>query len=120
MHVDLVETEALPASRPLFPLLQRFWNDPLTLGELVNPLIITETGIIVPFAYGIDKFYAIETIEGNLDVAIKQFQAGGWKNLAKLLSYTFDEVQGSDRTYVEWYEELVQASEKFIEHPAYV
>lgn len=120
VHVDLVETEALAASRPLFPLLQRSSNDPLTLGELVNPLIITERGTIVPFAYGIDKFYSIGTIEDNLDVAIKQFRSEGWGNLAKLVSYTFDEVQGSDRTYVEWYEELVQASEKFNKHPVCV
>ncbi len=109
VHCDLLPVAALHQARRQFRLLQED-SSAASLAELVNPLILTETGSAIPFAYGLDKSYELPNAGRDWSASLLQFKQSELSRLGELVSETFDAIAASGAAFVEWYGWLVRTS----------
>ncbi|MEQ9057609.1 MAG: hypothetical protein RLO38_23230, partial [Roseovarius confluentis] len=109
VHCDLLPVAALDEARRQFRLLLEGSFD-ASLAELVNPLILTEMGMALPFAYGLDSSYGLPHAGGEWNDALLQFKLAELSRLGELVNDTFDAIAASGAAFVEWYGWLVRTS----------
>ncbi len=110
LHLDLVETQKLFETFEQFTLFNFKTIRSQPLARLVNPLIITETGSILPFAYGVHDSFELATVHSDLAQSIDRFRLREVSKLVRLLMLALESVRRSGQKYVEWYEEILAAS----------
>ena len=109
VHLDAARVSELRKQRDeAFPVLTED-TVRLSLSEMVNPLIVDETGALVPFAYGVSRRYAVAgtTEPGE---AINVYRSRGAGAVRKLLESAFDSLPADESAYVDWYAHLTRAS----------
>ena len=110
IQLDLIPVQSLEGARGEYARLADERTSPALLSDLVNPLIITERGRLVPFAYGLNPLYEIARLDGDWVAGLDTFREQGRQRLASIVFRAFDEIRQSGTQYVEWYENLVAAS----------
>jgi sulfatase maturation enzyme AslB (radical SAM superfamily) len=110
VQVDLVAAESLAEAGCARATSLAAEDRAPRLSDLVNPLIITEQGNLVPFAYGLNPIYRIASLQEDLEQALTRYRAERQWQLDRLLATAFDRVAQSSCAFVEWYEHLVNVS----------
>ena len=106
--VSLAASDKISNARKQFRILDNDVSN-LMLADLVNPLIVTETGKIQPFAYGLHDSYDIGNIRSINNSALEGWKKEKLKTLSELIESS---LVASRETYTEWYEDLVSLSIK--------
>lgn len=82
----------------------------LRLSDLVNPLVITETGRVQPFAYGLDPSHDLGRLDTDLRPQIAAWRGVARDRLAWLVARSFTDPSVTAQGFVEWYADLVALS----------
>ena len=86
------------------------------LAELVNPLVITDTGMIKPVAYDFHHRYTIARIDGALPEALAAYKAEGLDGFRTLIGHTLAGMR--DRNdLMDWFDHCTRASELHMVEP---
>jgi Fe-coproporphyrin III synthase len=106
VHVDLSPSSALWEQRDAYAALlaacrDRCAEEPCPLSDLVNPLVVTETGVLRPVTYDFDARYDLGTLAQPSRDAIADFAALVGRELVALQ-------RGFD--FVDWFDRLARAS----------
>lgn len=108
VHFDLVHVAALRLNPDRFFDRQPAFERPLA--ELVSPLVIEESGRVVPFGYGFDERFSLGSIaQESIAAMAARYRASGHSALQALCRRTFEEVlQPRDFPILNWWESLGQ------------
>lgn len=80
------------------------------LSSLVNPLIIDETGLILPLSYGMNQSLALGRLESDSGDWITRYKEGEWKKLRSLLELSFAALDIRKENFVDWFFHVVETS----------
>jgi len=80
------------------------------LSDLVNPLIIDETGLMSPLSYGVERRFALGKFGQNISDAITFYKENRWLGLRTLLEASFAELGKQDEKFVDWFYHVVKIS----------
>lgn len=119
VRVDLVPVgQVLEHKLEAFPVLDPD-RSPLALqaSDWLNPLVIDESGRVLPFAYGIDPAYALGNVQRDVGRLIG-VDNGKRLSLQNLLSTALGELERSDRLLVDWFELVTAVSRETVPVPA--
>jgi sulfatase maturation enzyme AslB (radical SAM superfamily) len=111
VQLDLTTAAGLLTQQSAFARLTASSATPQTrLASVVNPLVIDETGALLPFAYGMPQPYQISnsTDPDSLEQAICTYLGAGIAPLARLVQRYFTELAQEPEAFVDWYAGLVQ------------
>lgn len=109
VRVELQPQARLQAARHQFGVFDPDGRDTL-LSDLVNPLVINETGHLQPFAYGLERRFDIGRIGPGLSDAIAHWRATGLAPLRRLVARSLEDRSVTSQDFVEWYADLVHLS----------
>lgn len=105
-QLDLVRSDEILQARER---LERAARSP-RMADLINPLVLTETGKLMPFAYGFDSAYSFGDL-ARIDRALETYDRVARPRLAALLGRALDELEERPPFYLEWYEHLLRVAE---------
>jgi hypothetical protein len=80
------------------------------LSDLINPLIIDETGLMSPFGYGVNERFAVGRSAADLHETIAAYKRSGWRDLRHLLGAAFAALEASEGRFVDWFYHLIETS----------
>ena len=81
-----------------------------SISDFINPLVITEKGEILPYAYGIDNTYSLGTIDESWDKIVQKYKQEDFYKIKHLVINSFNEFQNSDKKIIDWYYSIVHLS----------
>lgn len=110
IQLDLVPTEIARARRTDYAVFNERNKDQPSLSDLVNPLIIDETGQLLPFVYGINTRFSLGKIGHDLMTSIDVFKDMSWRNLYMLLDFSFMRLGAKGENFVDWYLHIAETS----------
>jgi sulfatase maturation enzyme AslB (radical SAM superfamily) len=110
VQVDLVAVESLAEAGCALDDTSDTVGSGMRLSDVANPLIVTERGDLVPFAYGLNPIYQIANLGEELDRSLARYWAERRGQLTGLLAAAFEQLTHTSGAYVEWYEHLVNVS----------
>ncbi len=109
IQLDIAPVAAARARRSDYMMLSEEVSDHL-LSDLVSPLVIEETGRIIPFSYGISPDLAIGNLGPDLSASIEEYKAIGWHKLRDVLNLAFQTLDSYDGDFIDWFYHIVRAS----------
>jgi len=109
VHCDLLPASSLDQARRQFRLLHDDSVD-APLSELINPLILTEMGRALPFAYGLDASYGLPDGGREWKSSLLDYRRNELGRLSELVDDTFDSIASSGAAFVEFYGWLARTS----------
>lgn len=110
LQLDLAPVAATQARRQDYPILTLADACSTPLSTLVNPLIIAETGAILPFCYGIDPHFALGRLGPHLITDIDHYKTSGWRTAGALLDVAFRSLGAGGEQFVDWFFHIVKTS----------
>lgn len=81
-----------------------------SISSYINPIVITEKGDILPYAYGINKNFYLGHITDSFSVIKSRYIKESYKKINKLVSDTFCTFEKSNASVIDWYHLLVSQS----------
>jgi len=112
VHCDLAPAQGLWAQRDAYAGLLAECDDyaERPLGELVNPLVVTDTGDLKPIAYDFDRRFDIASVEGLSREALRDYKRDGVAGLRSLVGAALAGM--AERTdLVDWFDHCARLSE---------
>lgn len=106
VRTDVAPSEWLSAGRDRHAVLTAGRG---TLSELVNPLVIDETGRLAPYAYGVAPAFGLGDID-DIGCIIRSAHDEGLPAVTSLTATAFDNLDSVARPYVDWYAHLAEMS----------
>lgn len=110
IHIDLAPVEAARERRGDYTILQLEDASERTLSDLINPLVIDETGQVSPYTYGIDRRLNIGRIGPDFSGLIAQYKADRWRDLRLVIEDAFDRLGMRGEQFVDWFFHVVETS----------
>ncbi|MBX3063574.1 MAG: radical SAM protein [Anaerolineae bacterium] len=110
VQLDIAPVELIRDLRGDYLVLSADYVSDLSLGDMVSPLVIDETGMMYPFSYGIDPRLAIAKVDANLRAAIMAYKVAGWHRLRLLLDRAFAALDSYNGEFIDWFYHLVETS----------
>jgi hypothetical protein len=114
MHCDLVPARALWRQREDYAALLASCDDSPAgqrpLADLVNPLVITDSGALKPIAYDFSSRLDIGTLQSLDDDALRCYKRGGLHALQALVGRALGQMAGHDG-FVDWFDRCTRLSE---------
>jgi pyruvate-formate lyase-activating enzyme len=110
LQLDLAPVAAAQARRQDYAVLALEDARSTLLSDLVNPLIMDETGTMLPFCYGISPHCAVGRLGPDLATAIQHYKTNGCQTARTLLDAAFSSLGGGGEQFVDWFFHLVQTS----------
>ena len=110
IQIDLAPLKVARQYRSDYEILTIGSGQEALLSTLINPLIITEAGQLLPFSYGINPMYGLGKIDENLSMSIKTFKESDWLELHDLIKQTFEQIDMQNEGFVDWFHLIVQVS----------
>lgn len=114
VHCDLAPAQGLWAQRDAYSgLLGEAMGPPLEdrpLAELVNPLVITETGSLKPIAYDFDGRYDVAAVDGLSSDGLRSYKQQDVRELRELVGGALVGLQDR-RDLVDWFDYCTRLSE---------
>ena len=117
IQMDLAPVEGAQTCRGDYSVLDVDDANDMLLSDLINPLIIDETGLVSPLCYGINTRFALGQLESNITMLVDQFKTEGWRDLRALLEAAFAQLGTSGESFVDWFYYLVETSYRLPNHP---
>jgi hypothetical protein len=109
VQVDLVAVEELDGASYDFLSFQ-FKAPVRLLSDLVNPIVIDDTGALVPFTYDMHAAYRIANLTPDLSQAVERYKLDGALRIAGLLQAAFGSANNGGRRYLDWFAHLTNVS----------
>jgi hypothetical protein len=113
VHCDLAPARALWAQRDdyagLLGSCATRRDGELPLAELVNPIVITDSGALRPIAYDFGSQFDIAAVEGLSHEALQAFKTRGLADLRTLIGGALRGLQHSP-DFVDWFDLLARLS----------
>ena len=81
------------------------------LADLINPLVITETGLLKPVAYDFDRRFDVGHIEGLSSEALTRYKQQGLPAFRALIGAALGGLQGQQRV-LDWFDHCTRLSER--------
>jgi len=116
IHLDLAPVEVAHMRRGDYAVLDLKDATTTLLSDLVNPLIIDETGLMVPLSYGINQRLALGQLGPNLSDQIAYYKEIGWRDLHALIEASFVLLGKRNESFVDWFYHVVETSHSFLPH----
>lgn len=110
IQVDLAPVDVVRTRREDYSILEERDNRRTLLSDLVNPLIVDESGRILPLAYGINPGFSVGQIGPDIDVSISDFKIDGWRSLRALLNASFESLGTHGERFVDWFYHIAETS----------
>lgn len=107
IQVDLLPKNSLPQARSCQVTASQ--NEPIS--HNINPIVITETGDIMPFAYGIDKQFSLGNIKEPWKDIKNRYKNKKYYEIDKLIKKSFNQHEESNDKIQDWYYSLVELSQ---------
>jgi hypothetical protein len=104
VHTDVVPVELIAKQRATAYPTKQLGN---RLSDLVNPIIVSEQGQLMPYAYGVSDLYNLGSI-CQADEAVERFRANGDQCVRSLLDAAFEDLPISG--CVDWHSHLTNVS----------
>jgi Fe-coproporphyrin III synthase len=115
LHCDLAPTEGLWQQRDAYAgLLGCAESVPYAerpLSDLVNPLVITDTGALKPIAFDFDARYDLMSIEDVTERALHDYKQERLSPLQDLIGGAVASLEGA-RGLVDWFDKCARLSER--------
>jgi MoaA/NifB/PqqE/SkfB family radical SAM enzyme len=110
IHLDIAPVSIAQSHRQDYEILLLEDATDTPLSSLVNPLIIDETGLILPLSYGINQSLALGRLESNSADWITVYKEGEWKKLRSLLELAFSALDSQKAHFIDWFFHVVETS----------
>lgn len=115
VHCDLASASGLWEMRDQYASLladcdSRCIPD-LPLADVVNPLVITETGVIKPIAYDFENSFDLANIQELCSPALAEYKRNGLPAFRELVGQALASLQGSTHL-VDWFDYCTRLSEQ--------
>lgn len=110
IQLDLAPTVVASTRRDDYATLTIENAGPTFLSDLVNPVIIDETGVLLPWCYGINQRLAIGRLGPGLPASIAQYKERGRRDLRALLDTAFNRLGARGEQFTDWFFHLVETS----------
>jgi MoaA/NifB/PqqE/SkfB family radical SAM enzyme len=110
IHIDLAPVETVRTQREDYAVLLLEDARDTRLSDLINPLVIDETGRIVPFSYGIAPEFALGRLGVDFPSIVNRYKLEGWQNIRSLLNSAFNSLGTQGEFFVDWFYHLVEVS----------
>ncbi|HLO18173.1 MAG TPA: radical SAM protein [Anaerolineales bacterium] len=110
IQMDLAPVEVARARRGDYAVLDLEDANEMHLSDLVNPLIIDETGLVSPLCYGINQRHALGLLGSNSATLVDHFKKEGWRDLRTLLDVAFARLGTCGENFVDWFYHIVETS----------
>lgn len=110
VHIDLLPVENALLQKDDYQLLSTNSVNKAKLSDLVNPIIISNTGDLLPFCYGISDHYRIGELGNRLNEDILEWKAIGWLQTKELIEDAFTNLSNHSTEYVDWFYHILQAA----------
>ena len=85
------------------------------LSDLINLIVINETGTVLPFSYGLESRHKIVELsdgeEQSISNSISLYKSQGWRNAQSLVRRALDTVQKSNCDFIDWFQLIVETGE---------
>jgi molybdenum cofactor biosynthesis enzyme MoaA len=118
VQCDLARAEDLTVNGPeQFGVLSEATVDSASVSDLVNPMVISEDGAVLPFVYGMARGFALTTIDALSDRAWTGLTSTQRASLGLLLEDAFSAVGRLHGQFVDWYAILTDVAQRS-ERPA--
>ena len=119
VHLDLAPVHIAQTRRNDYEILLREDAPNMPLSTLVNPLIIDETGLILPLSYGINPQLALGRVGTPISDLITKYKEREWRNVRVLLELSFAALAKHGEKFVDWFFHVVETSYAPHEHNWY-
>ena len=117
IHCDLAPAKKLWLQREDYAALLTSCTDECNTGkinvplsELVNPLVITETGTLKPIAYDFNPSYNISNVKDLNTSSIENYKLYGVQSLKQLIGHLLVTLQNKPG-FVDWFDHCARSSE---------
>jgi Fe-coproporphyrin III synthase len=111
LHCDVVPAAALWRQRSQYAsLLNASADQPAPLSALVNPLVITDRGVLRPLAFDMAPVFDIGTVENWSPESLRTYHQHGLPRLQQLISTALSTLQWSDDV-VDWFDVCARHSQ---------
>jgi len=115
VHCDLAPANGLWQQRNAYAGLlgscDRVCREDRLLADLVNPLVITETGSLKPIAYDFDQAFDVASIDGLSFERLRHYKQQDLPKLQALIGGALAALQGPN-VLVDWFDHCTRLSEQ--------
>lgn len=102
VHVDLLPASWVGGLQAYHPVLRT--GSAAWLSDLVNPVVIEDTGALVPFTYGFSRHLAIGSVLGDVEGEVERFCRERGADVAEVLWRSRDGALARGDEPVDWFE----------------
>ena len=114
VHCDLAPAQGLWQQREAYAGLlascQHACRDDLPLADLVNPLVVTEAGVLKPIAYDFDARFDVGCVEALSIDGLRSYKRDRLPRLQSLVGGALTGLEGSHEL-VDWFDHCTRLSE---------
>jgi MoaA/NifB/PqqE/SkfB family radical SAM enzyme len=110
IQLDLTPVAAALSQREQYAVLETDVTSHARLADVVNPLIIDETGEVVPFCYGVHSDFSIGRVGNDLRASVRSYKETKWQGVRRLIARSFQDLGERDETFVEWFDHVARTS----------
>jgi Fe-coproporphyrin III synthase len=108
VRVDLAPTSSIVPRVAAMARALRAAHPTTPLAHLVNPIIVDESGVVLPWAYGVSAKLAIASGPDGLSLGMAQLRTMSHRTYADVLTGAADRAVEDGRTYLDWYAHLTR------------
>lgn len=113
VHCDLAPAEGLWQQRGAYDALLRMSEtigpEDRPLAELVNPIVVTETGLLKPIAYDFDGRFDLAAINGLSSDRLRYYKQQHLPRLQALIAYALAALRGRHEL-IDWFDHCTRLS----------
>ena len=109
VHIDLLPKSSVEYFRN--PPHSSINND--VISNYVNPIVITEKGEILPYAYGIDSYFSLGNVYQSWEEIMANYKNNNYLKIKNLVMASFDEFFESNNKIIDWYQLLISLSSSY-------
>jgi len=84
------------------------------LSDIINPIIISEKGNLLPYCFGIDEYYSLSNIGNDVEADFQRWKESKWKHVKSFVQNAFDSFKVDEEDYVDWFLHLLESSFKLV------
>ena len=110
VQIDLAPVDAVRTRRDDYAALILDDARHTPLSDLINPLVIDETGRVLPFSYGMSPRFDIGHIGAELAMAVSCYKLNNWRSLRALLDTAFAQLDTHSERFLDWFWYLIETS----------
>lgn len=109
IQLDLLPVNQILKHRSRYSILNIEDAENTLLSDIINPVVLTDRGQLMPFTYGMNTQFRIANMNPNLADNLKSYKESRWVQVRNLLHTTFQSLHQTDG-FIDWFHYLSQQS----------